>query len=276
MMRKEILERLAKFESDHGVRITLAVESGSRGWGFASSDADYDVRFIYLNSLERYLHLRKPIDSYNWSEEFLHEGEICQGDFAGLDIFKFYGLLLKSNMNIMDWLYQTGENVYIDKFFFKEELKKAVAIHFSRHTYISHNFGLCRKNHDKYFINHSELGKLEPTAKRYIYCIRAILSARYCRDYCSPAPLQFDELMSQTLTQDEIKEVNEILAVKKATKERTMYRNEKWHAFIQDSLNHRNDFKAPKGDIEKYYEILNGLLISELDKQMRESLFKVG
>ena len=43
----EIMRRLARAEAEHGVRILLAVESGSRGWGFASPNSDYDVRFIY-------------------------------------------------------------------------------------------------------------------------------------------------------------------------------------------------------------------------------------
>ena len=42
----EIMQRLARAEEQHGVRILLAVESGSRAWGFASPNSDYDVRFI--------------------------------------------------------------------------------------------------------------------------------------------------------------------------------------------------------------------------------------
>ncbi|MBK5929351.1 DNA polymerase beta superfamily protein [Halochromatium salexigens] len=33
-------------EADHAVRISSPAESGSRGWGFASPDSDYDVRFL--------------------------------------------------------------------------------------------------------------------------------------------------------------------------------------------------------------------------------------
>ena len=48
---REIIERkLREIETARGVRILLAVESGSVAWGFASPDSDYDVRFVYLQS----------------------------------------------------------------------------------------------------------------------------------------------------------------------------------------------------------------------------------
>lgn len=54
-IREEILCRLGDAEKEHGVRILYACESGSRAWGFASADSDYDVRFIYAHPTEWYL-----------------------------------------------------------------------------------------------------------------------------------------------------------------------------------------------------------------------------
>ncbi|RJQ26922.1 MAG: hypothetical protein C4589_09150 [Peptococcaceae bacterium] len=42
-----IRERLKLIEKKHGVKIIYTVESGSRAWGSASKDSDYDIRFIY-------------------------------------------------------------------------------------------------------------------------------------------------------------------------------------------------------------------------------------
>ena len=39
----EIQQNLAAIEKQYDVRILLAVESGSRAWGFASVDSDYDA-----------------------------------------------------------------------------------------------------------------------------------------------------------------------------------------------------------------------------------------
>lgn len=45
-MEALIKEKLHEIEQRENCRILLAVESGSRAWGFASPDSDYDVRFI--------------------------------------------------------------------------------------------------------------------------------------------------------------------------------------------------------------------------------------
>ena len=47
-MKDVIISKLKEIEEKEKIRIILAVESGSRAWGFASTDSDYDVRFIYI------------------------------------------------------------------------------------------------------------------------------------------------------------------------------------------------------------------------------------
>ena len=46
-MREKIQAQLHRIEDEEHIKILLAVESGSRAWGFASPDSDYDVRFVY-------------------------------------------------------------------------------------------------------------------------------------------------------------------------------------------------------------------------------------
>ena len=56
-IEKEISDKLDEIEKTEGVYILYAVESGSRAWGFASPDSDYDVRFVYVRPWEEYLRL---------------------------------------------------------------------------------------------------------------------------------------------------------------------------------------------------------------------------
>ncbi|MFP3747819.1 nucleotidyltransferase domain-containing protein, partial [Achromobacter sp. SIMBA_011] len=46
-VRARVMAELAEVERRHDVSVLFACESGSRGWGFASPDSDYDVRFVY-------------------------------------------------------------------------------------------------------------------------------------------------------------------------------------------------------------------------------------
>ena len=57
-MREEILSKLKSLEAEYKVRVLYACESGSRAWGFASEDSDYDVRFIYMHEPDWYLSVR--------------------------------------------------------------------------------------------------------------------------------------------------------------------------------------------------------------------------
>lgn len=252
-MKDKIIKVLKKFETKYDVEVILAVESGSRGWGYASEDSDYDVRFVYRQ--------KNPIDymninnhrgeSHNWTDGIL--------DFEGFDIYKFYDLLLKSNMNIIDWVFQ--DHIYIDKMKNKEELKRTILDYFDRDTYISHNYGLANKNYKKYFsINYTET---EPTAKRYIYVLRSLFSAEYCAKYRTIAPINFNNLIKAMLDEIDLKEVKEMLEIKKK-RERVRYTSKKWLDYIKSKLAAGRPRMEKSGSFGRYYANMNLMLLKEL------------
>lgn len=106
-MRDVIIEKLREIEQKEQVTILHAVESGSRAWGFASPDSDYDVRFIYVRPAEYYLKLEKTRDVIEWQlDERL--------DINGWDLQKALRLLHSSNPTLFEWnnspiVYKTTE-----------------------------------------------------------------------------------------------------------------------------------------------------------------------
>ncbi len=69
----EILRKLTEIEQKENVRILYAAESGSRAWGFASPDSDYDVRFIYVRRKEDYLRLDNVPDVIEWQLDDVYD-----------------------------------------------------------------------------------------------------------------------------------------------------------------------------------------------------------
>ena len=95
-IQNEIQENLDAIEKTYQVKILLAVESGSRAWGFASPDSDYDVRFIYVHRPEEYLRVDTLKDVIEWQlDEVL--------DINGWDIRKVLLAFGKGNPNVMEW-----------------------------------------------------------------------------------------------------------------------------------------------------------------------------
>lgn len=96
IMKAEILTLLHQIETENDVQILFAAESGSRAWGFASPDSDYDVRFIYRHPRERYLSVFEPPDTI---QRIAQDGLL---DVSAWDIRKTLQLLYKSNSSILN------------------------------------------------------------------------------------------------------------------------------------------------------------------------------
>ncbi len=87
-MQQHIVSQLRELEQQHQITILYAVESGSRAWGFASTDSDWDVRFIYLRPYEWYL----SIDNQSDTIEAMLPNDL---DLSGWDLRKTLGLFRK-------------------------------------------------------------------------------------------------------------------------------------------------------------------------------------
>ena len=61
-----VLMKIREIEEKENIKVLHVIESGSRAWGFASPDSDYDVRFIYVRNKDFYLSLRETKDFIDW------------------------------------------------------------------------------------------------------------------------------------------------------------------------------------------------------------------
>ena len=89
--------RLDAVVRDERVAIPLAVESGSRAWGFPSPDSDYDCRFVYVRPVADYL---DP-----WPRRDVVETPLdAVLDVNGWDLLKAVRLLVRGNATLLEWL----------------------------------------------------------------------------------------------------------------------------------------------------------------------------
>lgn len=98
-----IQHKVQQIAQAHDIQILLAVESGSRAWGFPSVNSDYDVRFIYVHKIEHYLaidHKRDVIETEIEYSDYLK----TDFDMNGWDLKKVLQLALKGNAVVNEWL----------------------------------------------------------------------------------------------------------------------------------------------------------------------------
>src|SRR5215831_16213984 len=96
-MTIEIEKELKRLEEEKKIKIVYAVESGSRAWGFASTDSDWDVRFIYVHDYDWYLSVEEKKDNI----EIILPNDI---DLSGWEMRKALVLFRKSNPPLLEWL----------------------------------------------------------------------------------------------------------------------------------------------------------------------------
>ena len=182
-MEDIIREKLKEIEEKENVRIIMAVESGSRAWGFASPDSDYDVRFIYVRKPEDYLKLEKTRDVIEWQLDDVL-------DISGWDLRKALQLLHDSNPSIFEWCASPIVYKGSDAF---EEMKKIRTDYYSRKKNLYHYWHMANSNYQTY------LQGEKVRIKKYFYVIRPLLAAKWVVDRKTQPPMLFSKLLESEL-----------------------------------------------------------------------------
>nr|WP_211959087.1 nucleotidyltransferase domain-containing protein [Budvicia diplopodorum] len=250
-MRSRILAELKIIEEKFNVAILYACESGSRGWGFASTDSDYDVRFIYVHKAEWYLTveagrdvIERPLDD--------------ELDISGWELRKTLGLLKRANPTLLEWL--DSPIVYREDKVFMDELRLLANEFFSTVRARYHYLSMAKKNFRGYL--QGDTVRL----KKYLYVLRPLLAVKWIDERASVSPMPFS-LLLDILNSGEygelIAEIDYLLEVKRANTE-SQY-GEKLvhiHNFIEQELDRYglNAFDADKDEHLPDVSVLDSLL----------------
>ena len=220
-MKDRIIQKLNEIERIDQVRILHAVESGSRAWGFASPDSDYDVRFIYVRDPAFYLRLEKTRDVIEWQlDETL--------DINGWDLPKALRLLRKSNPTLFEWasspvVYHTTPEW--------ATISAVLPDYFLSKSGIYHYLSMAEGNYREY------LKRDIVKVKKYLYVLRPILACQWILNKGTPPPMLFSTLVAAEADSALAAEIQKLLEIKvNAPEKEEMPRIEQLNRFIDETL----------------------------------------
>lgn len=204
-MIEEILQKLTKIEIENNVKILYAIESGSRGWGFASKDSDFDVRFIYIRPTEEYLR----IDDH---KDFIELPINSLLDINGWDIRKTLRLFRKSNPPLLEWL--SSPIIYRNEGPFIQDLKGLSGEYFSSLPCLHHYLNLARNTYKEM------LAAEQVKIKKYFYVLRPLLACMWIDAHKTMAPMKFHDMMAGLELDSDVEvEIDALLARKAVSAE---------------------------------------------------------
>jgi predicted nucleotidyltransferase len=246
-MESLILSKLAEIELREQVCILHAVESGSRAWGFASPDSDFDVRFIYVRRLEHYLRLDRTRDVIEWQlDETL--------DINGWDLQKALRLLHKSNPTLFEWAsspivyHTTPEWGVIDA---------SLPGFFAPKPFAHHYLSMASSNYREY-LKHDMV-----RVKKHLYVLRPLLACKWVLARQTPPPMLFADLVASEADEGLSHEIALLLDIKHRVSEvEAMPRIEPLNAFIEEAiLQLESQVDALPKTKAKGYDELNRLFV---------------
>lgn len=252
------MRRLAAVEEKENVRILLAIESGSRAWGFASPNSDFDVRFIYVRPKDWYVAIdlgdKRDVIEYPIVDDI---------DLNGWDVRKALMLFWRSNPAFVEWIQSPIR--YISRGVFQQEVQKLLSSIYAFEKGIYHYRSMAKTNYRGYL-----MAEMVPL-KKYFYVLRPLLAVRWIETYQSAPPIEFHSLLHLLAGQEEVlADVHALLQRKKLSLEKELApRIKSLNAFIETELQ-RLEFPAfEKSELSGTMDQLNQLFHTVLTESTK-------
>ena len=253
-MKQKIDELFKNMEE----RPLFYIESGSRLWGIESPDSDFDVRGLHIQTKQQYFDFKKHRDII----------EVMDGDFdfVSYDIDKMFGLLIKSNPTVFEWI--RAHIVYFNALPDWLTFQQGVITNFDFKALFYHYISLAKGN-----MNLMETGR-KFTYKTTFYCIRGLLSAELATRHIIPE-LLIDDLFGQFDNND-----NDVLKIAKNSLERKKQQTEKEEVLKADqqmilaaikTFIKQLDYKMPK---DSHNEQKLGHILREYSFALKSSYYR--
>ena len=251
-MRNSIIAALNELENDHSCHVLFACESGSRAWGFASLDSDFDVRFIYKKPLDWYLQLDASADSI----DIMLPDDL---DLCGWDLRKALTLFSKGNVCLFEWL--GSPEIYYRDDVFHDQLKGLIPYYFNPKKALYHYLSTAKKMQEKHLTSD------HVNVKKIFYIIRPLLACKWIIKSSTMPPTEFEPLyLNNDIPQAIRQHIQDLLLTKNSSSEKDRVTLPSallnWINFTTDSI---INISNKMDSIEKpAIDPLNQLLISNI------------
>ena len=169
-------------EAEHEMTVLYACESGSRAWGFPSTDSDYDVRFVYVRPRDWYLSIN--LERRDDTTDPPLEDDI---DLHGWDFRKALRLFRAANPTIMEWL--RSPLVYREDETPLAHWRDLISDYYVPGAVGPAYRGMARS------IAEQNLHEAPIPHKAYLYVLRALLAVRWVEQDWGPVPVPFARLL---------------------------------------------------------------------------------
>jgi len=251
-LKNQIKAHLRTLEAQKEIKILMAVEGGSRAWGFPSPDSDYDVRIIYIKQADWYLSIEDRPDTI----DYFH-GKLL--DINGWDIRKALRLLKKSNATPFEWA--QSPIVYFEEEGFRKDLLALSNQFFQPYHSINHYKGIAKNS----YLKNPLSGAIK--LKKLFYVIRPLFAVNWILAHQTIPPMDIHSLMEAVQEELMKTKITALIKLKETANEDFVYEiDPQISAYIETQFQRIAQVPLKKESSVPDVEVLNSFYRSLLKK----------